>query len=70
MRITRAQLNGDEDYRATIDISARKYWQDLTLYPPSMRQQRIKELEHAAEKLPYGGAARLLRSLERQGYLR
>jgi hypothetical protein len=69
MRITQAQIKADADASSAVDISARAYWQDVALYPPAQRKQRIEDLEHAAQKLPTGGAAHMLRSLERQGYI-
>jgi hypothetical protein len=70
MRLNRTQQERAEtDVANALSISARCYWRDVCLYSPAERGKKIAQLERAARKLPAGGAAHLLRSLERQGYI-
>jgi hypothetical protein len=70
MRLNRTQQEREEtDVANALSISARCYWHDLCLYSPAERGKKIAQLAQAARRMPTGGAAHLLRSLARQGYI-
>jgi hypothetical protein len=69
MRTNSIAIKWEAELLNALDISARCYWRDVCLYSPAERGKKIAQLAQAAKHMPTGGAAHLLRSLERQGYI-